>query len=245
MPYRKVFFGKDQLFHIISRAVDEKRIFANEKDCYRFMLQVYIANIGRPEHNLWRKDIVRLAQILLNGDDLSSEFVIKEHEPFVNILDFSLVATHYHVYLASNIEGGVPLFMHNLNLGFARYFNIKYKRSGSLFGSPYKSIPVKTEAQAHVISNYVSIVNPIDIYQPGWRKNGLKDWKKVFEFLENYQFSSFPDKIGKRRSKILAPEKTLKRYMSDEEAENKDAYRQFVNDFLKQKLESFKPLLLE
>ena len=35
---------KGQPFHIISRAVDEKKIFDNDADCYRFIFQMYAAN---------------------------------------------------------------------------------------------------------------------------------------------------------------------------------------------------------
>lgn len=201
--------------------------------------------LGSPCPGLWRKDIIRAAQSLLQGEDLSSKFVIKEHIPFVNILDFSLVANHYHFYLASNTDNGVPLFMHKLNLGFAMYFNLKYERMGALFGSRYKSIPVKIEAQSYVVSNYVGIINPLDVYQPGWRNDGFNDLEKAFKFLESYEFSSFPDKIGKRKSKILAPKEIFERYFSRADIGNKNEYIQFVKDFLEQRLEDSRPLFLE
>lgn len=244
MPYRNIFFEKNQPFHIIAKAIEKRDIFKEEEDCYRFLFQLQAANIGSPAPNLWKKDIVKAAQALLAGEEIPSKFIIKEHEPFVNFLDFSLVVTHYHLYLVPNIENGVPLFMKRLNGGFAKYFNLKYNREGALFGSRYKSIPVKTRFQSDAVSRYVSIINPLDVYQPAWRENGLRSLKDALYFLENYDFSSFPDRAGKRRSKILAPQHILEAYCSSSVLST-DEYFQFVNDFLSQKLSSFSHLFLE
>ncbi|MDI6602798.1 MAG: hypothetical protein QME57_01600 [Patescibacteria group bacterium] len=70
---------------------------------------------------------------------------------------------------------------------------------------------IKTDFQSDAVSRYVSIINPLDVFQPGWRERGLKDWKKAFDFLKEYEFSSFPDKIGLRKSKILAEKEILEK----------------------------------
>lgn len=238
MPYRNNTFEKDQLFHITSRAVDERKIFEQEDDNYRFIFQIYAANIGKPGLNLWKKDTVKAAKDLLNGNDLSSRLVIKEHSPLVDILDFSLNVTHYHFYLKSNIEGGVPLFIKKLNGGFAMFFNFKHGRKGTLFSGRYKSISVDNENQADAVSRYVAIVNPLDVYQPGWRENGIKDWRGANKFLEEYEFSSFPDKIGRRKSKILASQEILQEYSFLNKLSHDD-YSEFVKDFLKEKLSTY------
>jgi len=235
MPYRGVFFEKNQLFHIVSRAVEEREIFEKEEDCYRFVFQIYAANIGKPAFNLWKKDTIKVAKALLAGEEVSAKFVIKEHSPLVYILDWSLVVTHLHFYLVPNIENMVPLFIKKLNGGFAKYFNLKYGREGTLFGRRYKSIAVRDEFQSDAVSRYVSTINPLDVYQPGWRENGLKNLDEAFEFLLNYQFSSFPDKAGKRNSKITAPKEILERYCSTNHL-SREEYVKFVRDFLKKKL---------
>jgi len=243
MPYRKIFFEENQPFHIVSRAVEERKIFELEEDCYRCIFQIYAANVGKPAFKLWRKDVIQAAKSLLSGEEISSKFVIKEHPPLVHILDFSLVINHSHLYLVPNIENGVPIFMKKLNGGFAKYFNLKHGRKGALFGSRYKSIPVESEFQSDAVSRYVSIINPLDVYRVGWREEGLKDLERALGFLESYQFSSFPDKIGKRDSKIIAPKEILEKYCSTSNL-TKEEYLKFVEDFLKQKLFPC-PLFLE
>ncbi len=235
MPYRNIVFEENQPFHIFSRAVDGREIFKDNSDCYRFIFQLNAANVGKPVSNLWRRDTIKAVQAILHGEKISEKFVTEEHSPFVHILDFSLVINHYHLYLLSNIENGIPLFEQKLNGGFVRYFNLKYNRKGSLFGSRYKSIAVETEFQSDAVSRYISIINPLDVYQPGWREKGLYDYEEAFRFLEEYQFSSFPDKIGKRQSKILAPRQIIEKYFPEASIKNKKEFIQFVKEFLEER----------
>lgn len=244
MPYREISFKDIQPLHIIGRAVDERKIFEQEDDCWRFIFQIFAANVGKPALNLWRNDIVKSAKSLLAGYDISPNFIVVEHEPLVSILDFSLVMTHYHFYLVPNVKECLPIFMKKLNGGFAKYFNLKHKRKGVLFGSRYKSIPVDTEFQSDAVSRYVSIINPLDLYQPDWREAGLKNKTEALEFLKNYPFSSFPDKTGLRKSKILASEETLKTYCSGSNLNKKD-YGRFIDEFLNQKLFANNPFFVE
>lgn len=242
MPYRRIFFEKNRPFHIISRAVDEKKIFKEKKDRCRFLFQIFAANIGKPAFNLQQKDVTKAVRSLLQGEEVSSKFIIKEHPPLVDILDFSLVVHHSHFYLIANFENSPPIFMQRLNMGFAKFFNAKYGRKGALFGSRYHAVAIETDFQSQAVSRYVSVINPLDVYQPNWREAGLRDWKRAFEFLENYPCSSFPERIGKRKSKIVAREEILERYNLKDK---KDEHIQFVKDFLKKQLPTFQDFFIE
>jgi len=219
--------------HVISRAVEERKIFSNEEDCLRFIFQAYAINVGKPVRNLWRQDVIKAARALLEGEEVSLKFIIKEHKPLVHFLDFALVVTHNHLYLVPNIENGIPILIGRLNNGFAQYFNLKHKRKGILFDGPYRAVVTKTQFQADAVSQYVSVINPLDVFQPGWRENGLRNRREAFNFLKNYQFSSFPDKIGERKSKLLAPQEILEKYLTL--GTDFKTYREFVKDFLEEK----------
>lgn len=236
MPYRRTFFEKNRPVHIVSRAVEGLEIFKNTEDCYKFVFQFYVANLGKRGSNVWGKDTIKIGQALLYGEKIPSKFIIEEHPPLVSLLDFSLVINHYHLNLFPNIENVIPVFMQKLNNGFARSFNLNRGRKDAVFGSRYKSVIVKTEAQAYAVSRYISIINSLDVFQPGWREKGLKNWKEAFDFLEDdYEFSSFPDKIGKRNAKILAPKEILERYSLGCNPNNREEYRKFVEEFLKER----------
>lgn len=241
MPYR--FFEENQPLHIFSRAIEERKIFEKEENCYRFIFQTYAANVGRPVFNIRRVDIVKAAQAILNGEEPSSKFIIKEHPPLVYLFDFVLPITHFHFYLLAKSKKTLALFMKKLKGGFAKYFNLKNLRQGALFSGPYKSIHVENQTQSDAVIRYIAIINTLDIYQPGWREEGLKDWKGAYKFLTNFQFSSFPDRIGKRRAKILAPPEIYEKYsltMGDEKE-----FKKFTENFLKEKFAHFNSLFFE
>jgi len=236
MPYRRVFFEKNQPVHIVSRAVEGLRIYDEKMDCFKFIFQFQAANIGRRNVNISSKDVIKAGQALLWGEKIPSRFIIKEHPPLVDLLDFSLIVNHYHFYLLPNVENIIPFFIKKLNQGFALSFNSIHNRKGAVFGSRYKNVTTKTDFQSAAVIRYISIINPLDVFQPGWREEGINNWEKALSFLENFEFSSFPDRIGKRRSTILAPKKILERYPFGRDSKDKEKFREFAKNFLKERL---------
>lgn len=244
MGYRKVFIEKGRPVHIISRAL--MGVFKNKEDCYNFIFQFYATNLGKRGFNIRRNDILKAGKALLKGEQIPSKFVIKEHAPLVDLIDFSLVINHYHFYLIPNIENATSVLIGRLNNGFARFFNLIHNRKDALFGSRYKRVPVTTDFQSYAVSRYVSIINPLDIFQPGWREKGLKNWRQAFEFLKNFEFSSFPDRIGRRNTKILAPKEILGKYTFQVDSEKgREEFRKFSKEFLKERSRLSSPLYLE
>ena len=245
MGNREIIFEEKQIYHILTRAVEKRKIFFDKADALRFIFQMCAANIGRPALNLRRRDVVENAESLLRGKEISSKLIIKEYTFLVHILSFSLVVDHYHFLLVQNINGGIPKFMQKLNTGFVKYFNLKNERKGALFESRYKAVPIKDEFQLDAVVRYINITNPLDVFQPGWRERGLKDPKAAFEFLNHYQFSSFPDLFGKRHSRILASKDVLEEFLGKDIIRDREGGFEFVKDYLSQnKIVSF-PVFLE
>ena len=242
---RENLFEKNQPYHIFSRAVEKRKIFNDQENCYRFVFQMYAANIGKPAYNLHRRDVIKTSQTLLMGGEILPDFIINEHSPLVDFLSFALVGDHYHFNLIANSEGSIPIYMQRLNIGFVKYFNLKYNRRGTLFESRYKIIPIQTNFQLDAILRYINVINPLDIYQPGWREKGLRNQKEAFKFLKEYPFSSFPDLFNKRNSKILAGGKILERFLEKEIITSREEYLKFIKEFLEKKATLFTPLFLE
>ncbi len=237
-------FEKNQPVHITSRALVD--IFRGKEDCYRFIFQFFIANLGRRRTNVYAKDAVKAGEALLRGENITSKILIEEHPPLVELIDFSLIVNHYHFYLLPKIENAIPILMKRLNDGFAKFFNITHNRKDAVFGSRYKGVVISSDHQSYAVSRYISVINPLDVFQPGWRENGLKNWEKAREFLENYEFSSFLDRIGKRNTKILAPAEILEQYSFGISSKGKEEYGEFVEEFLRERQRSdFLPLFLE
>lgn len=245
MPKRRITFETNQPYHILSRAIEGREIFAKEEDCYHFIFQMYAANIGKPALNVKQKDVIEAGKAILEGNETSQGLIIVEHDPLVYFLSFVLVVNHDHFELVQNVNNGIPKYMQKLNTSFAKYFNLKNNRKGILFESRYKAIPVTTDFQFSAILRYINIKNPLDVFQPRWREEGLKNKEAAFVFLNNYPFSSFSDLFGNRKSKILAPKEILDKYYGGEFSESKEECNKFVDDYLENQLSDFQPLFLE
>lgn len=245
MPKRRIVFETNQPYHILSRAIEGREIFAKEEDCHRFIFQMYAASIGKPAFNIKQKDIIEAGKAILKGNEISPRAIIVEHDPLVYFLSFALVVNHNHFELVQNVNNGISKYIQKLNTSFAKYFNLKNNRKGILFESRYKAIPITTDFQFSAILRYINIKNPLDVFQPGWREKGLKNKEAAFFFLNNYPFSSFLDLFGNRKSKILAPKEILDKYFGGEFSESKEEYNKFVDDYLENQLADFQPFFLE
>lgn len=224
----KIAFKENQPYHILSRATEGRPIFQNKEDAYRFLFQMYTTNYGSPALNLHRRDVQKAVEELLAGREMPEALYVKKHEPLVHFLSFAQVVNHYHFLLLSNVENGISIYMQKLNTAFAKYFNLKYSRRGILFEGRYKSVAIETESQLDAIIRYINVKNPLDVYQPRWREEGLKDENNAQSFLLEYPFSSFPDIFGDRSSKLLAPEPTRSQFLDRESIYGKKSYEQFL-----------------
>ncbi|MEX2033546.1 MAG: transposase [Candidatus Colwellbacteria bacterium] len=182
------------IVHTLSRGVDKREIFLDDQDRFRFVHNLFEFNDEEwVSHNLYLFNKNR------SPDDIASRHVQSQRKPrklLVDILAFCLMGNHYHLLLSPRVENGVSKFMKKLNMGYAKYFNIKYKRVGTLFQSRYKSVPITNDPHLLHIPYYIHF-NPLDFSMPGWRNREILDYKEALHFLEGYRWSSHLDYLGK------------------------------------------------
>jgi putative transposase len=87
--------------------------------------------------------------------------------------------------------------MRKLNMGYAKYFNEKYERSGVLWQGTFKKILLRRDAHFLHIPFYIHL-NPLDMKFPAWRDGKVRDVENVLKFLEAYRWSSYCDYNGKK-----------------------------------------------
>jgi hypothetical protein len=248
MPKRKEpLTEKIRPYHIVAKATDAKAIFESEDDSNRFIFQMYAANVGRPAVNLYRKDIKKASLALLSGESLPKGFLVKEHEPLVDIFSFALVKDHYHLGLVPSSQDGIPKFMQKLNLAFAKYFNMKYKRQGPLFEGRFAGAPITSPAQLNVILRYINVKKVLDVHEPGWSLLGLKDKKAALDFLSAYPYSSFPDLFKSRSSELVSEEvrSTLRKMFGEDFFANIEDHIDSSKNFVAEQAKSYRGLFLE
>lgn len=188
---RKIPIVAGEIYHICNRGVDQRKIFIDEKDYYRFIHDLFEFNDENSAINV---------NYFFNRSTQSMDTrrpYIGPRKMLAEILAFALMPNHYHLLIKPKTNIGGAELMKKINGGYARYFNNKYQRAGALFQGRYKAVLIENESHFIHIPYYIH-ANPLDIVAPGWRKGEITDYKKAIDFLENYRWSSFLDYTGKK-----------------------------------------------
>lgn len=181
-----------ELYHVLNRGVDKRTIVLDDQDRKRFVADLYTMNDSQPVNNL----NYRFARSMDTGCPYSFE---RTRKPLVQIHAWCLMNNHYHFLLSEVAERGISRFLHKFNMGYAKYFNERYSRSGALYQGKTKKILIEKEAHFLWILHYIHF-NPLD-YLSGakeWRTQRLSDTKKTITWLKKYRWSSYRDYLGEQ-----------------------------------------------
>lgn len=184
----------DEWYHCYNRGVDKRRVFQSKSDYERFLLLLYVGNSAIPIHVSNMKN--RRLNEALSGTTLRGS-------PLVDIGAYSLMPNHFHLVVKEITEGSIALFMQKVFTGYTMYFNKKNERTGALFAGTFKSKHIADDEYLKHLISYVHL-NPAGIFDPEWQHRALSD--KLEKYLQNYEYSSLPEFIGKKRlqRKILS-----------------------------------------
>lgn len=182
---RAVEFAKNEFYHVFNRGVERLPIFKTQRDFQRFYNSLYLfnnvhfanpGNISPPS--------------TLRPQDIEAMLVWEKHRsPFVSIVSFSLLRNHFHLFLQQQLDDGISLFMHRLGMGYARYFNARYSRTGRLFESTFKAVRVERDAHCEHLPRYIHL-NALDGTSLKWREGRITRWAEAKKLLELYPWSS-------------------------------------------------------
>ncbi len=180
-----------ELYHLLNRGVDKRDLFMEDRDYLRFV------------HDMWEFNDVDATSHAIHTfkhlDLRSPNFPKKMRTNIVEIHGWCLMKNHYHLLVSEIVEGGITKFIRKLNIGYAKYFNEKYKREGSLFQGRTKKILIRSDAHFLHILNYIHF-NPLDYVGAAkeWRNRAIQNIDHARKQLETYRWSSFQDYCGSR-----------------------------------------------
>jgi putative transposase len=176
------------LFHVLNRGVDKRTIFADDRDHMRFMQSLRLFNDTSTVRNIARRTD-GASNLRGRTDDLRR---------LVDIHGWCLMRNHYHLLLSERVDGGLTKFIMRLNVGYAKYFNKRYDRSGTLFQGRSKKIHIDSDGYFLHILHYIHL-NPLDfdVTTKDWRAGTLSSSKKSRRIVEQYRWSSYADYASK------------------------------------------------
>ncbi|MDD4610589.1 MAG: transposase [Patescibacteria group bacterium] len=221
---RKMSFQNENYYHIYNRGVDHRDIFGDANDFGRFIRSMRIMNNNSnegqrdyvlrkmfksgkyPELSSGYPELSSLTSGLFNIFNQELRLVVRNYYNFVEIISYCLNKNHYNLLLKQLIDKGVEKFLHKIGTSYTNYFNLRSKRSGSLFETTYKSAYLDTEGKIIRASTYI---------------NGNPEIHKICR-AENWPWSSYLDYLGLRSGTMCNKEIILSQFRSIEE------YRKFV-----------------
>jgi len=183
-----------EFWHLIGRGVEKRDVVMDNHDRLRFIHNLYALNDrnATPNYvlNVRREDHMRVQ--------------------LVDIHAYCLMKNHYHLLVSERIKNGISLFMQKINMGYTKYFNNRYERSGALWQGKYRKVRIKRDAHFLYIPFYIHL-NPLDYMTPEWRKGETRNTSKALKSLLEYRWSSHLDYLGVRnfpsiiRTDVLNP----------------------------------------
>ncbi|MBU0723248.1 MAG: hypothetical protein ABII94_01285 [Patescibacteria group bacterium] len=177
---------KNDIFHILNRGVEKRKIFSNHEDYIRFIYNLYDFNNA----NIVFESYSRRKQKHLSR--LSGVALPTNRNKLVDILCWCLMPNHIHILALEKINKGTSEFSRKIIVGYTNYFNKINNRSGVLFQGRTKIIPVKRNKHFLCLPFYI-MANPLALLEPTWKEKGLKNCQAAFKFLKKYQYSSLSD----------------------------------------------------
>jgi putative transposase len=206
---RKIKFAEGEYYHIYNRGVDKRDIFLDKSDYNRFISLLFNANSINP---------VRTRRTS-SGQGFTS--TISRGETLTNIGAWCLMTNHFHILLKSKDDFGVSKFLQKVTTAYTMYFNQKYNRSGALFQGVFKSEYVDRDEYLKYLFSYIHL-NPIKFIENSWKNKGIRDIKRVLDFLDNYNYSSYFDYLFDSRPeyKIITKEVFPEYFLSVDDFKN-------------------------
>ena len=210
-------------YHLCNRGVDKRDIFLDDQDYLRFVHDLFEFNDEHATPSINTYNFVKSLDIGRPNMTMPRR---KPRKLLVNLHCFALMPNHYHLLVSPLTENAIPLFMKKLNMGYAKYFNERYERSGALFQGKYRKVLVERDAHFLYLPYYIHF-NPLDLALPEWRGKRLRSIKNAMDFLDAYRWSSHQDYLGMKNLPSLTQRDFLLQHFG-----GSDGYRASAKEML-------------
>lgn len=184
-------FTENSYYHVSNKGVENRNIFLEDKD-YRFF-QTYLFIYLKP-----------LKEVLEKHPDLPIRLHSKNLSLEVELVAYSLMPNSFHLLLKQKTKNGVSKLMKQITNAYTLFFNQKNKRSGSLMQGRFKAARITDNNSLIQILRYIHL-KPIIA--------------GITSDLASYQWSSYPDYLGKEIELSCSKKEMLSYFSTLEEME--------------------------
>jgi putative transposase len=197
MPIRKTVIATGEVYHVFNRSVGSIPIFNTQREYQRFYDLMNFYRFDHPQNRFSHYN-----RLNNNAKDNFYNLLLRNHHQLVNIFAYAFMPNHFHILLQQINDYGIQLLLKNLQNSYARYFNVKSKRFGSLFQSMFKCVRIEDDNQLLHVSRYIHL-NPVTGFV-------IKDYQDLI----NYPWTSYPVYLGKTNPNFIEKEQILSNFKS-------------------------------
>lgn len=138
-----------------------------------------------------------------------NKYKLNLNDKLIEVIAYCIMPTHYHFLVVQKKENGILKFISKTCNSYSHFYNLKKERQGPLFQGKFKAVRIRGIEQLLHLSRYIHL-NPVTDY--------------IVEDPENFEFSSYKDYLGERKSNFINPEVILSEFSTIKD------YQQFVMD---------------
>jgi len=184
-------FIEDSFYHIYNVGLDGRTIFHDDHDykTFLYILKRYLKRV-EPYEGFNPKEILR--------KNLWQE---------IKLIAYCLMPNHFHLLVKQLTKDAMTKLMRRVSTNFVMYFNERYRRSGPLFQSIYKAVPIDADPYLLHITRYIHL-NPKDLDPKSL--NIKQNWTS----FKDYPYSSYLDYLGQRQTDWIHPEEVLRLFQT-------------------------------
>jgi len=183
MPYRRFPHQINGFYHIYNRSIANQPVFVDYSNFQRGLDTINFYRFHKPKISY-----SYFSKLLPNNKKKFLENLTILGQKQVEIQAFCLMPTHFHFLLHEIRDKGISDFMRIFQNSYAKYFNKKTNRFGSVFQDMYKS---------ETIYDNTGIVNVIKYIH---NNPSSLNYINTENDLVNYLWSSLPDYLNKRKN---------------------------------------------
>jgi putative transposase len=183
MSVKRIPLATGEFYHVYNKSIADENIFDNlnylnkildNTEYYRFNQRIKLSRFNSLPRSL-QEDYLKQ---------------IKKFQPLIEIYAFSFMPNHFHFLLKQLQEGGILRFISNIQNSYAKYFDLKNDRKGSLFLSSFKYRRIISEELFIHVCRYVHL-------------NHVTSHLIEFGQLATYPFSSYSWYLNKDLNRFV------------------------------------------
>lgn len=170
-------FAPGEVYHVYTRAVDKRPLYEGNQDYDRCVaLMRYCLPAGHVPSFSTLKRMPREVR-----ERWAAHWRVDGIQELVEVLSYCLMPNHLHLLLRELVTGGISKYLQRVLASYARYFNERSERTGTLFSSRFNSVHVASDEQLLHVSRYIHL-NPS---VAGLVQNPLEyPWSSLLEYLD-------------------------------------------------------------